>query len=173
MSELSTPRLLLRRFSPRDGDDLFDYLGLPETYTFEPGKPLTREQSRQVAAERAALDMFWAVVLQETGKVIGHLYFEEKNPRGDRIWTLGYIFNPAFQRRGYCTEASRGLIGHAFENLGASKITASCNSRNTASWKTLESLGFTRDEIRLNDDGTHGSYTYGLLAEDFSRGRGE
>lgn len=142
---IETERLLIRRFKPSDAADLFEYLSLPETYRFEPGDPITMDEAADLAAERSETENFLAVVVKASGKMIGHLYFEQRQPPEFRTWEIGYIFNPSFQCMGYASEASAALVNYAFANLHPHRIMARCDQKNPASWKLLEKIGFTRE----------------------------
>jgi [ribosomal protein S5]-alanine N-acetyltransferase len=142
---IETERLLIRKFMPSDAADLFEYLSLPETYRFEPGEPISMDEARELVAERADGSNFLAVVLKESGRLIGHLYFEQREPLECRTWELGYIFNPRYQRMGYGSEAAAALVDYAFANLNPHRIMARCNQDNPASWKLLEKIGFIRE----------------------------
>jgi len=176
---IETARLLVRKFRAEDGDDLFEFLSLPEIYAFEPGKPIDRATAGEVAAERATTGNFFAVELKETGKMVGHLYFQRLNPTKFLTWELGYIFNPAYHRRGYCSESARALVGYGFSVLGAHRVVANCDPRNEASWRTLERIGLKREGhfrkhafFRTDADGNplwHDCLSYGILEEDWKR----
>lgn len=157
---IETERLRIRKFLPSDAADLFEYLSLPEIYRFEPGEPISMDEAAELAAERAEGDNFLAVVLKENGKLIGHLYFEQRQPPEFRTWELGYIFNPKYQRMGYGSEAAAALVKYAFANLHPHRIMARCDQKNPASWKLLEKIGFIREGafkqvayFRLNEVG--------------------
>ena len=172
-----TERLILRDFRSTDTNDLHAYLSLPEIYRFEPGQPVTQEQAEALCQERAAGGPFYAVELKTTGQMIGHLYFAQQNPPEWLTWELGYIFNPRFQNQGYCSEAVRALLRHAFNSLDMHKIVAYCNPLNLASWHVLENAGLLREGrlkqnvfFRRNPDGTpawQDSYAYGLTSADY------
>jgi RimJ/RimL family protein N-acetyltransferase len=55
---------------------------------------------------------------------------------------LGYWIGVPFWGCGYATEAARGLIDHAFSNLGCEVLTASARVSNPASRRVLEKCGF-------------------------------
>jgi RimJ/RimL family protein N-acetyltransferase len=55
---------------------------------------------------------------------------------------LGYWIGAPFWGCGYATEAARGLIDHAFSNLGCELLTASARVSNPASRRVLEKCGF-------------------------------
>ena len=171
---LETERLLIRKFDANDWQDLYEYLSLQEIYRFEPGEPINAEQARQLAGERSQADNFFAVVLKSGRKMIGHLYFEQIEPQKFLTWELGYIFNPAFQRQGYCTEAARRIVEYGFKDLHAHRITAFCDPANPASWKVLEKIGMQKEGyfnqnafFRRDSQGQpvwHDCLAYGILA---------
>jgi ribosomal-protein-alanine N-acetyltransferase len=148
---IRTERLIVRGFRPGDWRDLFDYLSLPETFRFEPGEPIDADAARALAGERSEGRTFWAVELQERPTMIGHLYFGAMEPAELRTFELGYIFHPAYQGRGYATEAARALVDHAFAEMGAHRVVANCNPENEPSWRLLERIGFVREgHLRRN-----------------------
>ena len=142
---LQTERLIVREFAERDAMDLFEYLSLPDTYIFEPGSPITREEARNLCIERSKGDSFYAVELRGVKKMIGHLYFSQTGPKEFMTWELGYIFNPVFMNKGYCTESAKELLAYAFTELNAHRVEAFCNPLNEASWHVLENIGMKRE----------------------------
>lgn len=142
---LETKELILRPFTPEDGEDLYEYLSRPEVVRFEPYGTMTREESYSWAAERAQQECFWAVCKKEGGKLIGNLYFQRQDPQQWRTWELGYVFNSAYWGHGYATQAARRLLEYAFGELDAHRVIAMCNPQNTASWRLMERLGMRRE----------------------------
>lgn len=142
---IDTPRLLIRPFQERDSVSLFEYLSNPLVYRFEPGEPISLEKAQKLTVERSKGTDFWAVVLKNDQKLVGHLYFKQINPEELLTWELGYIFNPAFHNLGYATESAGALIRYGFQHLGIHRIVAHCNPQNVASWKVLEKIGMKRE----------------------------
>ena len=66
--------------------------------------------------ERYARDGFglWAVVMKETGEVIGQCGLTYQDADGVRVVEVGYLFQRAFWHRGYATEAARACRDYAF-----------------------------------------------------------
>ena len=174
---LTTERLIIRSFLESDYADLYEYLSLKETYRFEPGEPVTIEEAKQLCLERSQMDDFWAVILKvKSKKLIGHVSFIQIEPKSFMTWEIGFIFNPAFQNKGYATEASRAMINHAFKNLNAHRVVGFCSTENIASRRVLEKCGMTREGLRRKNaffrkdkDGKPlwlDSYEYAILADD-------
>jgi RimJ/RimL family protein N-acetyltransferase len=174
---LSTERLIIRPFFDNDYRDVHEYLSLPDTYRYEPGDPVTMEQARQLTRERAVGTNFYAAVLKDTKKLIGHVSFFQNEPKHFLTWEIGFIFNPAFQNKGYATEASRAVIEYAFKELGAHRLVGYCNPENTASCRVLEKCGMKREGyfrkkafFRTDENGNplwFDTCEYAVLAEDW------
>lgn len=60
---------------------------------------------------------------------------------------LGFAFLPAWRRRGYAVEAARAVIAHARRDAGLTRLLAITQPDNTASIRTLESLGFRYERM--------------------------
>lgn len=174
---IETKRLCIRKFTANDSSDLYEYLSLPDTYLYEPGMPITKDEASALCAERSEGNSFYAVVLRESQKMIGHLYFSQTEPAKFMTWELGYIFNPGFTNLGYCTESAGAMLSYAFTVLGAHKAVAFCNPLNTASWRVLEKIGMRREGFfrekayfREDENGNplwHDCFAYGLTKGDF------
>jgi len=173
---ITTSRLLIRQFQEQDYPSLFEYLSNPNIYRFEPGEPISLEKAKELAAERARGNNFWAVIRKADQKMVGHLYFSQIEPKEFQTWELGYIFNPAFHNKGYASESACGLVHFGFTHGGIHRVIAHCNPENIASWKVLEKIGMRREAyfrknvfFRTAADGSPlwlDSFEYALLKED-------
>ena len=98
-----------------------------------------------------------------------------------RSASLGYVLDDAAWGHGYATEAARALLGWAFETLDLNRVQAEADTRNAASARVLEKLGFVREGTLREDCIVNGevsdSWVYGLLRRDWrttsSSGAGE
>lgn len=173
---ISSNRLTIRPFTARDAEDLYEYLSDPAIYRFEPGEPVDVDRAVQLAQERARATDFWAIELTEISKMIGHIYFKQIEPTELRTWELGYIVNPAYQKRGYATEATAALLRTALQEKQIHRVFAHCNPENPASWKVLERVGLRREGLfrkniffRRGPDGEGlwtDTYEYAILKEE-------
>jgi len=123
-----TKRLMIRRFRPKDGADLYDYLSREEVVRFEPYEMFSREEADREAARRAGDETFWAVCLRESGKLIGNIYLAKQE---FDTWELGYVFNSDFWGKGYAYEAAKAFMNSVFINQGGTGLSQ-CAIRKTS-----------------------------------------
>lgn len=102
---------------------------------------------------------------------VGWCTFNEWNPNF-RSASLGYCLHQAAWGRGYATEAARALLQWAFDTLEVNRIQSEADSRNVASARVLEKLGFElegtlREDCIVNGD-VSDSWVYGLLRRDWA-----
>jgi [ribosomal protein S5]-alanine N-acetyltransferase len=174
MRELTTQRLLIRRFTKNDWKDLWEYLSDERVVHYEPYEVFNEEQCKQEAIQRSKNEAFLAVCLRESGKVIGNVYFAKQD---FDTWELGYVFNYHYQGNGYATESVKEIMQEAFAHLGARRIIALCNPENKASWRLLERIGMRREghlleNIYFKRDGSDNpiwqdTYEYAILAKEW------
>lgn len=175
---MKTERLFIRKFTPDDWRDLYEYLSREEVVKFEPYEVFTEEASQQEAVRRSKDSSFWAVCLNDSGKLIGNIYLAKQD---FDTWELGYVFNADYQGNGYATEAAKALLNDVFNNQKAYRVIAMCNPLNTSSWRLLERLGFRKEGHLLKNiyfkkdkDGNpiwSDTYEYAILAEEWQKGK--
>jgi RimJ/RimL family protein N-acetyltransferase len=148
---LETERLVLRRFTEADLDNLFDLDSNPEVMRFlTGGKATPREAIRNETLprilryyERFAGLGFWAVIEKSTGDFLG--WFEFRPPEGggpDEV-ELGYRLRESAWGKGYATEGARALIRKGFTELGVRRVVAQAMAVNSASRRVMEKVGLT------------------------------
>ncbi len=172
--ELESERLTIRRFTPDDYHDLFEYLSNEDVIKYEPYDIFSEEQAKQEAINRSENPHFWAVCLKATGKLIGNVYLAKQD---FDTWELGYVFNKRYWGNGYATEAVWFLIECVFSSCNARRIVALCNPQNEASWKLLERIGMRKEGyLRKNiyfmvDENKEpiwqDTYEYGMLRDEW------
>jgi ribosomal-protein-alanine N-acetyltransferase len=69
--------------------------------------------------------------------------------------SVGYWIGLPYVRQGYASDALRGALGHAFDDLGLNRVEAACMPVNRASIGVLERCGFrseglARRYLRIN-----------------------
>ena len=142
-----TARLRLREFTPADFEDVHAYSSDYETVRHMMFGPNTPEQTRdylerQIPAEMTAeprMHYNFAIERKEDGRVIGGVSFHMNWRRDDAI--LGAVIHRIHTGHGYMTEALRGVMVIAFEQLGLHRLHAVCDVDNTAMLRVLEKCG--------------------------------
>lgn len=138
---INTERLVIRSFRTTDAEDVFEWRSDPEVNKFMP-YPCDESvnEVRQRIEEWIADGDKYAIELCETGKVIGDITLERTDE--DEAYEVGYNINRSFWRKGYATEALKGLLDWAYKELGVHDFTAFYAKDNGASGRVLEKCGF-------------------------------
>ncbi|QNK63740.1 GNAT family N-acetyltransferase [Pedobacter sp. PAMC26386] len=83
----------------------------------------------------------WMIIERETNAIIGDTGFKGL-PDVNGTIDVGYGITASARRKGYATEAVKGLINWALQQPEVTGITASCEISNVTSAKLLKALGF-------------------------------
>jgi RimJ/RimL family protein N-acetyltransferase len=65
---------------------------------------------------------------------------------------IGYWVVPAFEGKGFVTEAAHALTRYAFQVLKARRVEIQCDAQNTRSLSVMKRLGFVHEGVLKNDD---------------------
>ena len=145
-----TERLIVRRFTPNDANDVYECcndfemvkttLGLPWPYTFEMAKSWVEVQPQR---EEEGISYEFAICFKDNpNKVIGCMALIDVNPRAKRA-ELGYWVNRNYWKQGIATEAAKGMINFGFDKLGLHSIVARHFDINPASGRVMQKCGMT------------------------------
>ena len=87
------------------------------------------------------------MIKREDSALVGAITLDNirRGPAQDA--TLGYWVGETFARQGYMREAIEGVVYHAFETLGLSRVQAACLPENQASRGCLEKSGFKYEGV--------------------------
>jgi RimJ/RimL family protein N-acetyltransferase len=146
---LETERLVLRRFTNDDVDNLVELDSDPDVMRFiNGGRPTPRREiERDVLPtfldhyERYVGYGFWAAVEKSTGRFVGWFHFRPAQGAQPDEVELGYRLRKAAWGKGYATEGSRALIQKGFADLGVRRVVASTMVVNVASRRVMENAG--------------------------------
>jgi aminoglycoside 6'-N-acetyltransferase len=144
---LVTERLLLRRSRPEDAEAISAYRSDPEVHRYQGWDRTDAEGVRAEIVEmtgRAPGEpggwIQFSVDERETGGLVGDIGISPADGEPGVI-KIGYTMSPAFQGRGYATEAVGALIDYAFDTLGADIVRAYASAENIASIRVAEKVG--------------------------------
>lgn len=75
----------------------------------------------------------WAVILKESGELIGQCGLTMQEMPEGRVVEIGYLFRKDCWHKGYATEAAIGCKEYAFDTLGVSEVYSIIRDNNIAS----------------------------------------
>lgn len=174
---LETERLLVRPFADADGDDLFALQSDADVLRYWDSPPWTDRSSVarfMAGCQQMEEDGTGArVAIESTSdrSFVGWCTVNSWNP-DFRSASLGYCLNQTAWGRGYATEAAHALLRWAFDTLDLNRVQSETDTRNVASARVLEKLGFDREGTLREDCIVNGdvsdSWVYGLLRRDWA-----
>ncbi len=180
---LETQRLVLRRFTRADVDNLVELDSDPDVMRYiTGGRPTPRaEIERDVLPrflhyyDRYAGYGFWAAVEKAGGDFLGWFHFRPPEGAEPDVVELGYRLRTMAWGKGYATEGSRALIRKGFAELGVRRVVASTMVVNDGSRRVMEKAGLRLvrtfhqpwpDRIEGEE---HGDVEYALDRADWER----
>ncbi|MCQ2546101.1 MAG: GNAT family N-acetyltransferase [Clostridia bacterium] len=171
---LETDRLILRQWSKKDAEALYDYAKDPDVGPHAGWKPHANvAESRFIIKELFRQNMTWAIVEKETGTVIGSIGLEPDKFRPDvESREMGYSLAKSRWKRGYMTEAAKRIIRYAFDELNLTVLMIRTSETNFRSQRVIEKCGFTyegtlRRAYRLYDRSIREVRCYSMLREEY------
>jgi aminoglycoside 6'-N-acetyltransferase len=177
---ISTDRLQLRQFRETDAEAFAAYRSIPEVARFQSwDSPYSLAEARTAVAGFASGDParpgWFQYAIDLDGVLIGDLglNLHENLMQAE----LGFTLAPAYQGKGYATEAVRGLLDHLFTSGNLHRVSAEADARNLPSARLLERVGFRREGLRLRNTWFKGEWTddllFGLLRDDWLQRQGD
>lgn len=168
-----TSRLQLRPFTKQDINDVFEYCsqkGLGEMAGWRVHKSVM--QTEIILSDWMMQGRKLAIILLESGKVIGHISIDEDSEEERKdTRELGFVLNRDYHRQGIMSEAVNAVLDYLF-NHGILYIWACCFQDNLASKGLIEKSGFV-----FQQEGTYvskdfhkrfSSYEYRISAEQWN-----
>jgi ribosomal-protein-alanine N-acetyltransferase len=147
---VETERLLLRRITNDDVDEVFELRSNPETMKYIP-RPLVK--NTEDALDHIAMiedkivtnvGINWGITLKHSPKLLGIIGYYRMQPENHRA-EIGYILLPEYHGKGIIPEALNRLIRYGFDDLKLHSIEAVIDPENFASEKVLQKCGFTKE----------------------------
>jgi RimJ/RimL family protein N-acetyltransferase len=180
---LETERLVLRRFTAADLDNLVDLDGDPEVMRFlTGGKPTPREKIEHEVLprllhfyEQCAGFGHWAAIDKSSGEFLGWFGFRPTNGCAPEEVELGYRLRKGAWGKGYATEGARALIRKGFTELGVQCVVATTMAVNRGSRRVMEKAGlryirtYHVEWPELIDGAEHGEVDYALRKSEWQQ----
>ena len=157
VERLQTQRLSLEPMNETDLGAIYQIFSQEEVSRFfGQDRMVNIEQARfwldvQMRMQALGAGMAWVLRLNATGEIVGTVCFDEINHEWHNLG-ISYSLHPDFWHQGLMSEALAQLIGWVFSGaLGEPihRIQALVFSKNLASVKLLQQLGFVHEGQRL------------------------
>lgn len=142
-----TERLVLRRSHADDAETISAYRSDPDVHRWQGWERTdhdgVREEIEAMAGRAPGEPGGWvqfSVEERGSGTLVGDVGI---SPADDEpgVIKVGYTMDPAFQGRGYATEAVGALVAYAFDSLGAETVRAFASAENLPSIRVAEKVG--------------------------------
>lgn len=147
---IETERLILRRITNDDVNEVFELRSNPETMKYIP-RPLVK--TAEDALEHIGMieekiisneGINWGITLKGNSELLGIIGYYRMQPENYRA-EIGYILLPNFHGKGIITEAVKRLITYGFDDLKLHSIEAVIDPENHASEKVLQKCNFIKE----------------------------
>lgn len=158
---LVTDRLVLRRSRPEDAETISGYRSDPEVSrqqgwerTDPDGVRADIEEMEERLPGAPGGWVQFSVEERDGGRLVGDVGISPADGEPG-VLKVGYTMSPAFQGRGYGTEAVSALVAYAFTTLGADVVRAYASADNLPSIRVAEKVGMRlieRFEHREGDE---------------------
>ncbi len=159
---LETKRLTLKAQTMKEQKRLWEILMIPEVNKYfltipKKYKNNLKNWDKQKEFYEAEIEhakdsnvFQWSIFLKDTDTCIGRITcyekYDESKSRGDEIYDVGWIIDPAYQGQGYGSEAAKAMIDYMFFECEINEIRTGAAICNPSSWKIMEKLGFERQK---------------------------
>lgn len=176
---IETHRLILRHFELNDAANMYEYLAEPNVNCFKDMKINSVHEAEQVIQKRidnAKSEIYFAICLKDTGKVIGEI-FACADEREEDTFSPCWMLNEKFQKQGYAYEAVAAFFDFLFNENSVRRIYIYTEDYNIPCQKLCEKLGMRREGLFMefvsfvnNSDGTpkyENTYQYAILKKEW------
>ncbi|MBR6594838.1 MAG: GNAT family N-acetyltransferase [Clostridia bacterium] len=177
---LQTDRLYLRKISPEDLFDMYEYASEDEVSRY-----LLWSPHLNIAETRGHIEFLqkqyrkgqatdWGVALKASNKLIGTCGFANVDLHNNKA-EIGYVLSHRHRGKGYMREAVRRVLALGFGELGLNRIEARILEGNTRSERLAESVGMRLEgtlKQALLIKGKYKTFSYyAITAEDYYEGQ--
>ncbi|MBT9146045.1 MAG: putative ribosomal N-acetyltransferase YdaF [candidate division WS2 bacterium] len=152
LTRLETKRLILRKMTLYDAQDMYEYASDPEV-----AKYVTWDYHRSIDDSisflKSTIQKYdnkevseWGIIYKKSNKFIGtcgYLWWSLAHSRAE----IAYTLSRRYWNKGLMTEAVKEVIKYGFEKMVLNRIEARCMVRNIASQRVMEKFGMKSEGI--------------------------
>ncbi len=144
---LTTQRLLLRRPAVSDAADVYAYAHDIEVTRYMDWpthtSPHDSVEFLKTCAPRweSGQEFCWAITVKSDPRMVGAIGCQVRSYDAD----FGYVLHRDCWRHGYATEAARAVVTWIMQLPEMYRISATCDTENSASSRVLEKAGLVKE----------------------------
>ena len=168
---LEGPRIILRPFTLKDTDDVFEFASDPVVTKFLTWDTITTKNMAKSIIENIYMKRkgIYAIELKEEKKCVGciDIRFDSYNNKT----YFGYVLNRAYWNKGYMTEAVKLVLALSFNKLKFDRVEACHYVGNEGSGRVMEKCGMhyectcqSTERIKCK---RHEEKHYAIIAEEY------
>ncbi len=179
LPNLETPRLILRKMSLADAEDVYEYASDPQVTRFTLWEPHRSLQDsidflHNVAGLYAGHHVApWGIEIRTERKLVGTCGFVSWQVRDGRA-EIGYGLSRNYWGQGLMTEAVKAVIDFGFTSMELNRIQAMCDIENHPSYRVMEKAGLQFEGILRGYVLSRGEFRdqrlYSILREEWNHG---
>ena len=174
---IETDRLILRPFTPEDGEAMFrNWASDPEVTKYltwpthaDPGVSRWVVEDWVSHYDEAKFYQ-WAIVIKDLGEPIGSISVVKMNEEAQWM-EIGYCIGKNWWHKGFVSEAMGGVMEFLFTQVGVQRIQARHDPRNPNSGGVMRKCGMayegTLRRWDRNNQGICDAAVYSILREEF------
>lgn len=176
---LETGRLILRKFSIDDADDMFsNWASNPNVTKFMTWQAYTSVKDVKSYINMCVNDYskpdnyYWVIGYKENHQAIGAISAVSIREDVEEV-EIGYCIGENYWNKGITSEAFERVIKFFFEEVGVNRIKATHDVNNPNSGKVMKKCGLiyegTLRQAAVNNTGICDSAVFAILKEDYPK----
>ena len=175
MEMLETERLILRKWSEADVEDMYEYAKHPNIGPRAGWPPhQTKEESLKIIQMFIKDDNDWAIEEKLSGKVIGSIGCRPDMMRkGVKAENIGYVLSADYWGKGFMPEAVNRVLAYCFDEKSLEIVSISHSTSNLNSRRVIEKCGFvyegTLRQSLIFEGNVTDSLVYSMTKEDWQQ----
>lgn len=173
----STARLQLRRLAPGDWKSLLEIVSDEELFQYAEWGPLDEEAvlrwldtDRHTQLTTPEHTFYLGIESQAEQKLIGFAGLTFTDPHQLQA-SAHLMIGRKWHRQGFALEAAEAVLGFCFEGIRLHRVTAVCDTRNSAALGLCGKLGMRREGEFIKDRKLKGEWvntaTFAALGEEY------
>lgn len=177
LPQLETARLILRKMTIEDAQDLYEYAKDPQVSKYTLWQP-HKSMDESINFLKYVINNYekhnvenWGMVHKQTDKFIGTCGYFLWEPEYSRA-EIQYAMSDKYSGMGLMTEAVNEVIKFGFEKMRLNRISAKCMIENVASERVMQKTGMKFEGIMREGVFAKGKFydlkVYAILRADWT-----